>query len=155
MRNTFVRKIVDGIKNSMSIFYYKFKRPLNVSDQSEIDLNSGMLFSEKEEIAAGFKKDITPEGYRDQYILRTKVDPENKREDTIGEVEVIRRGGGTISSYEGGLEGSGGGFVETEAKSIRRAIDSETTLFVLSRPNALDGGKGIRVDAVIRYIRSV
>lgn len=138
----------------MAIFYYKFEKPLNVSDASQIDLDSSALFAKKKEIPAGFKMEITPEGYRDKYVLRTLIDPTNKREDTIGEVEVIRKGGGKISYYEGGWEGSKGGITETEAQSMKRTVNSETSTFVLGRPNALDGGEGMRIDGVIRYIKS-
>ena len=121
---------------------------------SQIDLDSSALFAHKKEIPAGFKMEITPSGYRDKYILRTKIDPTIKKEDTIAEVEVIRRGGKKISAYEGGWEGSKGGIVETEAESLKRTVNSETNTFILGRPNALDGGEGMRIDGVIRYIKS-
>ena len=138
----------------MAIYYHIFKHPLNVSDASKIDIETGMIFSSKNEVPADFKKNITPEGYRDKYVLKTRTNPIKNREDTIGEVEVTRQGGEKISSYSVGLEGGEGSFVETENKSSKHLIDSNTPVFILARPNVLDGGKGIRVDGIVRYQES-
>lgn len=53
----------------------------------------------------GFFKNIPPERYKDEYKLKTRTDPAKKREDTIGEIEVTRRGGDKVTAYSMGLEG--------------------------------------------------
>ena len=138
----------------MAIFHYVFKHPLNVSDVSEVDIETGMIFASKNEVPPGFSKNITPEGYRDEYKLKTRTDPAKKREDTIGEIEVTRRGGGKVTAYSMGLEGGEGNWVETENKVSNYSVDRDRPVFILARPNALDGGKGIRVDGIVRYRES-
>lgn len=138
----------------MAIYYYVYKVPLNVSDASQINLEDSTLFAKKQEIPADFKKDITPPGYRDRYVLKTKVDPmERGHEDTIGTIEVTLKGK-KVSAYSLDPEGGSGNLIETEAKISHFEVNEESPTFVLARPNALDGGEGIRVDGIVRYVRS-
>ncbi len=138
----------------MAIYYYVFKTPLNVSEVSQITLENSALFARKEEIPPDFKKDITPPGYRDRYVLKTKIDPNKKDyEDTIGTIEVTLNGK-KVSAFSFGSEGGSANLIETETKTSYFEVDEGTPMFVLARPNVLEGGEGIRVDGVVRYRKS-
>ena len=144
-----------GIKTNMAIFYYAYKTPMNVSDESQINLKDIALFANKQEIPADFRKDITPSGYRDQYVLNTKTNLSRKdhREDTVGTIEVTLNGK-KVSAYSTGMEGGSANLIETETKKSFFDVNESTPTFILARPNALDGGKGIRVDGVVCYVSS-
>ena len=138
----------------MAIFHYGFKHPLNVSDVPEVDIKTGMIFSSKNEEPPGFAKNITPAGNKDEYKLKTRTESTKKREDTIGEIEVTRSGGGKVTAYSMGLEGGEGSQVETENQLSKYSVVCDRPVFILARPNALDGGKGIRVNGKVRYRES-
>ena len=142
------------MKTGMAIFYYEFKIPFNTNDPSQIKLEDSILFANKQEVPPGHRRDITPPGYRDQYVLKTKLNTKEKdREDTVGIVEVALRGK-KVSGYSIDRETGSGTLVETEANKTYFEVDSENPLFFLSRPNILDGGEGFRVNAIVRYVRS-
>lgn len=134
----------------MAIVFYKYKTPINVSDVSDVDLETSLVFATKREVPAGFSINITPEGYRDKYTLKTKTDPQNPREDTIAEIKVNRQGGQKVSAFSMGAEG-GSAPIEIEATESFFSIDSKNPIFILARPNVLDGGDGIRIDGIVRY----
>ncbi|MBN1617736.1 hypothetical protein JW887_00130 [Candidatus Dojkabacteria bacterium] len=138
----------------MAIIYYKFKTPVHVGDASQIDLESSLLFATARDIPADYSIDITPEGYRDKYTLQTKTDPSSIREDTIARIKVVRESGKKVSAFSFSPEGYGPTPIETETKESFFTIDASNSTFLLARPNALDGGEGIRVDGVVRYERS-
>jgi len=140
----------------MSIQRFIFDPPLNLKDESEFDLETAILFAKGENVPPSFKKEITPIGYRDRYILRTiGVVNRLKREDTVGEIEVIQGKQGQVISYVEGNRGGEGGepiLREEKGQRIKRQIDENTPVFVLARPNVLDGGEGVRIDGVVRYL---
>lgn len=137
----------------MTIELMTFEPPLYVGDASQIDIESSALFAKKSEIPAGFKKKLTPEGYRDEYFLRTRSIENNGREDTVGELEIIGHGK-KISGYEGNRFTGEFELRETEDTRMKHTIDDRNPMVVIARPNALEGKEGIRVDHIVRYIPS-
>jgi len=134
----------------MTIEKYHFRPPLNISETSPVGIDAALLFGQREEVPPGMKKDITPEGYRDHYTLRTFVREKGGREDTVGAIEVKRRGGRTISAAIG--TDTQMVIVETEKPAATSIVDESNPIFILGRPNALDGGEGLRIDYIVRYV---
>lgn len=137
----------------MAIIYYKLPVPISVDNTAEISLADIVLFAERLEVPPDRSINITPAGYRDEYYLRT-MSRGTDRENTVGEIKVKRMGGKKISAYHG-VEGGPRALIETERQTAIFQINESTPLFVLVRPNALDGGRGVRVDGIIRYEPSV
>lgn len=139
----------------MAIIFYKFKTPLNISKLSSIDIGNAMLFATKKEIPAGYKVDLTPEGYKNKYTLVTKVDDKSKREDTVAEIHIEEEGDTGVVVSDFNPEGFPGKFVEREGESFKFGIDEELTTFFLCQPNTREGGNGFRIDGIVQYERRV
>jgi hypothetical protein len=137
----------------MAIIYYKFVKPINVSELSKPDLDSALLFAKKKEIPAGHKIDITPEGYEDKYTLTTRINKEGNREDTVGEVVINELEGKALPLGEGGIE-SEGGSVERGGETLKFPIDKELGTFFVCRPSEVEGVDGYRLDGIIQYERT-
>lgn len=117
----------------MTIERFTFTPPLNVSSVSSIKLEDSLMFAKRREVPPGHKVNITPPGYRDKYILRTTAKGMSGAEDTVGELE----------------------FTNTKTGARKKAdIDENMPICVIARPNELDGGNGVRIDEVVRYIPS-
>lgn len=118
----------------MTIERFTFKPPLNVSRVPvSIKLEDALLFAKRQEVPPGHRKDITPPGYRDNYVLRTMTKGIGNAEDTVGEIEIT--------------------FKKTGAKK-KVDIDENMPICVIARPNVLEEGEGVRIDEVVRYIPS-
>lgn len=139
----------------MTIELYTFYKPLNVSDQSKITLEIATLFGRKETIPSGHVRNITPDGYRDTYILTTFDNPNSPRLNTIADIEVYPKEGHSVSQFD--VHRNTGIAILTEDRhpNVKRRIDSSQPCFVFVRPNILDNenGKGIRVDRMVVYSR--
>lgn len=118
----------------MTIERFTFTPPLHVNDVTTVKLDEALMFAKRKEVPPGYKQDITPAGYRDKYVLRTASSEINGQEDTVGEIEFTHG--------------------KTGAKR-KSNIDEKTPVVVIARPNVLDGGEGVRIDEVVRYIPSI
>ncbi|MGI6423635.1 MAG: hypothetical protein ACOX0X_03435 [Candidatus Dojkabacteria bacterium] len=131
----------------MAIIYYKFKRPINIDNISETELETCLLFATPQNIPPGFLINITPEGCEEEHMLETKSDPYSTREDTIAKVTIVRKLGGADSSPEAREQLP----VATEAEQTSFTIDASNTLLLLSRSYTLEGREENFVDGVVRY----
>lgn len=117
----------------MTIERFTFKPPFQVRSANDLKLEDALVFAKRLEVPPGHKLDITPPGYRDKYALRTMSKQIGSAEDTVGEIEMVN--------------------AKTGARK-KSDIDEATPVCVIARPNVLDGGEGIRIDEVVRYIPS-
>lgn len=117
----------------MTIERFTFTPPFQVKSAADLKLEDALLFAKRREVPPGHKLDITPPGYRDKYSLRTVTKEVGTAEDTVGEIEMTNTKTGSRKKSD---------------------IDEATPVCVIARPNVLDGGEGIRIDEVVRYVPS-
>ncbi len=123
----------DEKTHCMTIERFTFTPPFHVNEVA-VKLDDALLFAKRQEVPPGFKQDITPPRCRDKIVLRTMSSQIGGREDTVGEIEFTHKITGITKKVN---------------------IDEITPGIVIAHSSVIDGGEGVGIDEVIRYIPSI